>query len=160
MLSGCGVNQRQAVSTKTTTKKRGLKSTSQVMWTRGWAKAGRRPDWQRSFSFHCHHGGGRHTPRPCPLLWGELVLSNILPEEGGVEWRMRRRAICACFLCLKPLSLTKPSCTCLTGTADSPATSSVATFDTSSFLELRYCFFFYFSHFICGSKTPVLRFGA
>lgn len=71
---------------------------------------------------------------------GGLSFFSILLWEGGVEWRMRRRAIWACFLCLASLSLTKPSCTWLTGTPDSLAASSVAAFDVSSFLKLRYCF--------------------
>lgn len=41
------------------------------------------------------------------------------------------------FLCLKPLSLTKSSCTCLTGTPDTSSPSSVAIhFHMSSFLSL------------------------
>lgn len=48
---------------------------------------------------------------------------------------MQRRAIWASFLCLKPLSLTKSSCTCLTGTLDNSSASFVAIhfFGTSSF---------------------------
>lgn len=38
---------------------------------------------------------------------------------------MQRHAIWACFLCLKPLSLTKSSCTCLTGTPDNSSSSFV-----------------------------------
>lgn len=76
--------------------------------------------------FHCYYGGGWHTLCPCPLYyWGSSAFPTSC-QRRGAKLRMLRQAIWASFLCLKPLSLTKSSCTCLTGTPDNSSASFVA----------------------------------